>query len=101
MWQEARVFANDIQAKWVKTAANGRIIGRVSLKDGEYGASYIAINDGDSPATKVFLGYFLRLEEAQDAVDRKDELAEVVVAPAVDFGFAEVPVGRPAREVQG
>lgn len=66
MWQMiGNLIVGD---KWVKTNEAGRIIGRISLKEGEYKASRLAF-DADGVGSKNYLGAFITLDQAKAAVD--------------------------------
>ena len=72
MWQSIRV-GHDVGLaefdKWIKVNdTNGRILGRVHLKEGEYKASKL-IFDGEGVGNKNYLGSFATLVQAQAAVD--------------------------------
>lgn len=54
--------------KWVKINEAGRIVGRVTEKEGEYLASYLTFNAAGE-GTNVILGRYIFLERAQVIVD--------------------------------
>ena len=72
MWTALRIhpIVGDLREfdKWVKTNEQGRIVGRIYFKEGEYKASKLVF-DGEGVGAKNYLGSFVTLEQAKAAVD--------------------------------
>jgi len=66
MWQAINLV--DIN-KWIKVdETNGKILGRVYLKEGEYKASKLVFDEAGL-GSKNYLGSYATLAQAQAAVD--------------------------------
>lgn len=69
MWNEIRNHLLGADAdKWVKSNEQGRIVGRIHLKEGEYRASKLVFDEA-GVGSKNYLGAFVSLDQAKAAVD--------------------------------
>lgn len=70
MWHEIVTGVNDSNPAWRKVDDDGRIIGRINKKEGEYSASKVVV-DADGVGRAVHRGFYLTLANAKAAVDEE------------------------------